>query len=209
MWIVILRSLKDVGGQALRLAGLLLFSITASAQSSIECSTFGQDDYERQRCEEKAAENSRTLSRTMFETADRSLLPDTNAAWVVHIVTLGGLTGMGLPTVTVTSDGEVACGEKEPLKFVSLEAGRVDLLAELIASADFKTEGQLKASKAPLPFACSDCYRTRILIVRREADGRVRSYNNSPEVLDYPLITERFGLIRRKVFELVSCVSGS
>jgi hypothetical protein len=181
-----------------------LFSVVAFAQASLECSRF-DNDYERQQCEERVAQNTRLVYRTRFLKPDTSLLSDSADAWILHLITFGGFSGKGLPTVTIRSTGDFACGESEPLQFKAFEPGKLKTLSEIITSANFTITDSLTKTENSLPFLCSDCYQTTILLARRESSGKTKSYSNTSKLLKYSQIAEKLSLIQRNVTGLAVC----
>lgn len=121
----------------------------------------------------------------------KNFLPPGADAWVVEIVTTGGFSGKGLPTLTITSTGEV---------FVAADSLLSDSQIHPTADRKLKTEVLQKISQIvnvpalnetvknvsptnepgqkEIMFLCNDCYQTSITVVRRDAGGEIRFFSN-------------------------------
>jgi hypothetical protein len=94
-------------------------------------------------------------------------LPDGNGAWLVQVVTRGGLTGAGQGDFAVTSEGKSVCNRPEQRCLRDFKAAEFHRLVEMI-----------QAGKLPIPLVslCSDCITRIITISRRDATGIVHTY---------------------------------
>ncbi len=182
---------------------LMLFFATVS-QSQIDCIGYA-NDYERQECEKRNKLNEQRLYKTRFEKPDKSLLPKDENAWVLHLITFGGLSGKGLPTITITSKGLYACGEAENLDFKITDADEFQTLSETISSANFNIDKSTDKAQELLPMLCKDCYRTEIRLARRESKGKVKTYRNDSDFMKYPRLSEVFSSIKKEAFGLANC----
>jgi len=97
------------------------------------------------------------------------LLPDGNGAWVVQVVTSGGILGIGDGDFASSSEGKLICkpGLRCPKDF---------------AVPDFMTLVEAIQPSTPLVPAlpvvslCSDCIKRTITISRRDSMGVVHTY---------------------------------
>lgn len=184
---------------------IFLLSPAALAQSVGDCSMYPDNSSERSRCEEAMLHSARILAGTRFLEADKSLIPDAPGAWVLHIVTHGGFHGQGLPTVTIRSTGEYACGEKEPLQFRALADDQTMVLSNLVLWPEFRTPKKLtRIEPSDGPF-CSDCFFGKIIFARRETNGKIKLYDSSSKIGRYVESVERLNSIRSFASEYVEC----
>jgi len=91
-------------------------------------------------------------------------------SWAVQIRSSGGITGNGRGNVTITSQGNLYWDEGENQCNAKLGEDVLQKLTQMVFSA--------KASKWGVTTAgfCADCYGTQIMLQRREADGKERTY---------------------------------
>jgi hypothetical protein len=94
-------------------------------------------------------------------------LPDGDGAWVLQVISRGGLTGRGAGDVIVISDGRVARLNGD----TAVQLERLGPLAQRIrrTSASQWTVGS-RLSR------CNDCVATLIVLTVRERDGVVHTY---------------------------------
>lgn len=135
----------------------------------------------------------------------KDLLPEGPIAWVLHIVTTGGFTGQGLPTLTIRSTGNFACGEDEALRFMPLDPGTFPTLWHEVAAADLRVDKASPKAQGSSEFACNDCYRTSLYLTRREADGKIRFYRSGPGEMKYASYAEAIDRIKRRAAEFADC----
>jgi hypothetical protein len=97
------------------------------------------------------------------------LSPEANS-WAVQIITRGGLDGKGKGDLTITSQGRLVWNERTNQCDAKLGDDVLQMLTQTAFSAD--------ASKwVGLPsMICDDCFKTAIVLQRREGDGIVRTY---------------------------------
>ena len=120
-------------------------------------------------------------------------LPDPPAgrdAWSLRVHTSGGFTGQGVGSVTISSDGRIACSPTcaTPVSLASLS--RIGTVLTSILEAAW-----IRRS----PGFCSDCIRTTVTLKRREGDA-VRMYVATWE--DGQLSAPELRELRRLTFEL-------
>jgi hypothetical protein len=97
------------------------------------------------------------------------VLPAGQDAWVVRIVTSGGLTGRGAGQVTASSAGTLLCAPAVTCPD-RLSASTHDVITRFVASLPVDTVG----AAAPDPFPtgiCSDCVATTMTVRHRDASG--------------------------------------
>ena len=94
------------------------------------------------------------------------------SAWSLRVHTTGGFTGRGVGSVTVSSDGQMACGP------APCATPAVTALLESFGKAISSAVVGAVWGPQPLSSVCSDCIRTTIVLKRREGDV-VRLYRAS------------------------------
>lgn len=124
--------------------------------------------------------------------------PPGENAWSLRIHTIGGITGRGVGSVTISSDGRMACGPAPCATPVT--SALLDPFGRAITSA------VLEAGWAPqrLSTLCSDCIRTTLALKQRDGDV-VRVYRASWD--DSQPITPQLRELRRLALELRSARS--
>ena len=123
--------------------------------------------------EEKDKEALATLEQ-MREAAKREelkppKLPEGEGAWVVLVISRGGILGVGRGDVALNSLGEVVC-KPEKACAGPPRAGALKSLSEAAVALATK-KAEIKPGSA-----CNDCYSTMLTLQRREPDGKVRTY---------------------------------
>ncbi len=131
----------------------------------------------REQVERAISESANTESVNPFllgallETPLPLELPPQDGAWLVQLISRGGLLGTGSGDLTVTSAGDVivmrargSCGDR-----ASSETTR--RIGEAIAAA------KPSVWVSPAGNYCYDCYITALILSQREADGSLRSYS--------------------------------
>ena len=93
--------------------------------------------------------------------------PAGDDAWVLRVVTRGGITGTGRGNFTISSDGQLMCSRPGCAPTVS--EARVRQIGEMIAAID--AAAWLSQPKS----TCSDCYETVLTVHKRQGEN-VRSY---------------------------------
>jgi hypothetical protein len=93
-------------------------------------------------------------------------------AWSLRIHTTGGFTGRGVGSVTISSDGRMACGPAPCATPVA--AARLDPFGKAIDTAVVEAFWRHQ----PPATLCSDCVRTTLALKRRDGDV-VRVYHAS------------------------------
>jgi hypothetical protein len=84
-------------------------------------------------------------------------------AWSLRINTSGGFTGMGVGSVTISSDGQMSCGPAPcatPVAATLLNPVATSIAASLEAAWIRQTPSG----------ACMDCIRTTVALKRRDGD---------------------------------------
>jgi hypothetical protein len=93
--------------------------------------------------------------------------PTGDGAWVLRVVSRGGITGIGRGNFTISSDAQLTCSR--PGCAPTLSEARVRQIGEMIAAID-------AAAWVSQPKSiCSDCYETVLTVYRREGQN-VRVY---------------------------------
>ena len=114
-------------------------------------------------------------------------------SWSLRIHTTGGFTGRGAGSVTISSDGQLACGPAPCA--TPVVTALVEPFGKAIASAAVDAVW----GSQPLSTLCSDCIRTTIALKRREGDA-VRVYRTSWD--DSQPVTPQLRELRRLALEL-------
>ena len=124
-------------------------------------------------------------------------LPKGADAWVVQVVTRGGFAGAGRGDVTVTSARAVAC-KPDGACAGGLPTSAFESLAALVAAA--------KPSRwvAPSVGPCRDCYVTALVLRRRDAKGREKTYTTYWDDATYAGAPEEARRIYESAFAHVS-----
>src|SRR5215510_1000693 len=97
------------------------------------------------------------------------LSPEANS-WAVQIITSGGLDGKGLGDLTLTSQGRLVWNERRNQCDAKLGDDVLQMLTQTAFSADASKWVRLPSR------ICADCFKTAIVLQRREGDGIVRTY---------------------------------
>ena len=121
--------------------------------------------------------------------------PAGDDAWSLRVHTSGGFTGQGIGSVTISSDGRVACGPSP------CAAGVATLTASSVAPIRAALTSIIEGAwirRSSVGF-CSDCIRTTIALKRREG-GVVRTFVASWDDSQSPAAELRE--LRRLAFEL-------
>lgn len=100
-------------------------------------------------------------------------LPKGDGAWVIQVFTSGGIAGRGKGDLMVSSRGGMMLTQAGAECRQVLAPDSLQTLAQVVASA------QTKAWESAPSGACHDCYMTVMLMQRREAGGRERTYRFS------------------------------
>jgi hypothetical protein len=100
-------------------------------------------------------------------------LPKGDGAWVIQVFTSGGLAGRGKGDLTVSSRGALTLTQAGAECAQALAPDSLQTLAQAVMSA------QTKSFEAAPSGVCHDCYMTVMLLQRREAGGRTRTYRFS------------------------------
>jgi hypothetical protein len=95
-------------------------------------------------------------------------LPAGNDAWVVQLLTSGGLFGMGQGNFAVSSEGRKACSPPE-------KCTKDLIVAAFKPLVDAIQPGNVTITR-PLPSLCNDCYVRTIVIRRRDSKGVLHIY---------------------------------
>jgi hypothetical protein len=114
------------------------------------------------------------------------------AAWSLMIHTTGGFTGQGVGSVTIISDGQIACGPAPCATLVN---------ATLLKPVSTTIASIVEAAwiRRPPSGLCRDCVQTTIALKRREGDI-VRTYVASWD--DSQAASPELRELRRLAFEL-------
>jgi hypothetical protein len=97
-------------------------------------------------------------------------LPDGDGAWVLQVVSRGGLTGRGAGDVVVISDGRVR----------RLSSGTESMRPEALGSLRDRIERTPPAlwTLGSRLGRCNDCVSTLVVLTVRERGGSVRTYSS-------------------------------
>ncbi|MDQ4121458.1 MAG: hypothetical protein M3209_08435 [Acidobacteriota bacterium] len=182
------------------MSGKALFTIVLT----ISCAVFGfaqQNEIPKEKIEKPCTETQILADRKQeidfsgktFGRRDslKFLLPAQADGWVVEIVTTGGFSGKGLPTLTVTSNGnfwvtadnilaenQLSSTGNGKLKTEVLQKVSQIITAQTLTEKTKNVVGTGGSAEKEISFVCNDCYQTTITIVRRDADGRISYFSN-------------------------------
>jgi len=99
-------------------------------------------------------------------------LPDGNSAWLVQVVTSGGLMGKGGGDFAISSEGRIVCSLQlkcaQDFKPLNLQP-----LVEVIHAVDLPTPA------VPIVSLCRDCITRTITVSSRDSTGVLRVYTAS------------------------------
>ncbi len=160
---------------------------------------------QQERAEQTRREQQGQTTRNFEIAPDKKLLPDNPYSWVLHIITTGGFTGRGKPTITITSNSEFACGESETLQFQPFDDNQFQPLAEIINKADFNLKDLSFDQTNGQTIACNDCYQTNVVLIRREGDKKINIYKSTFDNIKFQTFAENFNLIKQRAAELAVC----
>ena len=111
--------------------------------------------------------------------------PEGENTWTVQILTSGGFDGSGKGDLVFTSDGKFS-RDQNPLtknQFITSEALQKitdSVLKVQISEQNLKPLAEIvKESGKSL---CSDCYKTTLILFRRDADGTVKTFMTNWDV---------------------------
>src|SRR5215471_18971532 len=138
------------------------------ANKTLSTSTAQKPETELQRPNSAQVQNSTVVLPDGLGAFQKvELSPEANS-WAVQIITRGGLDGRGKGDLTITSQGRLDWNEIRNQCNVKLRDDVLQVLAQTAFSAD--------ASKwVGLPSRiCADCFKTAMVLQRREGDGTVR-----------------------------------
>ena len=132
------------------------------------------------------------VTSAMAQPPDAPEPPPGANSWSLRIHTTGGFTGMGVGSVTISSDGRMVC--PEPC------AALVEAQMKLISNSVASIQEAAWVPRVPTGF-CRDCVFTTVVLKRREGDG-VRTYIASWD--DSQSATPELRELRRLALELRS-----
>src|SRR4030095_12507694 len=99
-------------------------------------------------------------------------LPDGNSAWLVQVVTSGGLLGKGGGDFAISSEGKIVCSLQ--LRCApDFKPSNLQPLVEVIHAADLPTPA------VPIVSLCRDCITRTITVSSRDSAGILRVYTAS------------------------------
>ena len=160
---------------------------------------------QQERDEQTRRDRQGQTSRNFEIAPDLSLLPDNPYSWVLQIITTGGFTGRGKPTVTINSDSQFICGESETSQFQPLDANQFQPLAEIANKADFTLKDLAFNQTNANTVVCNDCYQTNVVLIRREGSKKIKIYKSTSDDIKFKTFAENFNLIKQKAAELSVC----
>jgi len=105
-------------------------------------------------------------------------LPPGNGAWLVQVVTSGGLSGAGGGDFSISSEGRIMCGPELRCP-AGFDAAMFDPLFDSI-NPDMLVLPQ--PGTVPVVSLCSDCIARRVFITHRNRNGIVHTFTVSFDV---------------------------
>lgn len=107
----------------------------------------------------------------IFANAIKSVnVPEEEKAWVVQVITHGGVNGAGKGEIAITSKGSVSCNPPHAKCSNELTPEALQGLMQMVTLA--KPSGWSGSAIS----SCMDCYITLLALRRRESDGKERAY---------------------------------
>lgn len=164
-----------------------------------------RESLEKSQSEELTRQQQGQTTKNFEIAPDESLLPDNPYSWVLQIITTGGFTGRGKPTVTITSNSEFTCGESGTSRLQSFDANQFQPLAEIISKADFTLKDLSFKSPSEIKAVCNDCYETSVVLIRREGSKKINIYKSTSDNIKFKTFAENFNLIKQRAAELTVC----
>jgi hypothetical protein len=119
------------------------------------------------------------------------------SGWSLSVHTTGGFTGRGVGSVTISSDGQMACAGAPCATPIAAQMKLISTTIGSIVEAAWLRQ-------APSGF-CRDCVHTTVVLKRREGDA-VRTYIASWD--DSQRATRELRELRRLALELRAAPSG-
>ena len=186
------------------MAGVLLlsvFSLTQSQSGQAPPSSAAQDKTSKQKPVSSGDDRLRTIVLPSGEAP--VALPDEAGAWAVQINVGGGYGGTRSESITVTSAGEVACDGAKSSAGKMLPTN-LEILSQLVVAVrpDAITPDQVGLRPNSL---CSDCYNTNLVLSRREADHKVKTYLTTWDTVTRARVPENLGQLYETVVRLAAC----
>jgi len=114
-------------------------------------------------------------------------------SWSLRVHTTGGFTGRGVGSLTISSDGQMAC-DSAPCA-AAAASGALGTFGSAVASA----VADATWGTQPWSTLCSDCIRTTLILKRRDGD-LVRVYRASWD--DSQAVAPQLRELRRLALEL-------
>ncbi len=156
-----------------------------------------QDEMTRQQDERDDQMRREAYTLPYMFGPEKRLLPKGDGAWVLFLFTSGGFSGRGKPTVVVTSDAAFSCGENLPSRFNLLEGAKFEPLSNIITSLNFNRQDLAINLSQGKTFVCNDCYKTDLVLIRRESNGDVKTYQNSLDKMKFQAYLDNFNSIQQ------------
>jgi hypothetical protein len=100
------------------------------------------------------------------------LLPDGNGAWVVQVVSSGGLLGTGSGDFATSSEGKIVCNP-------DLRCPKDFAASDFLSLVEAIQPSTPQVPALPAVSLCNDCIKRTITISRRDSMGVVRTYTAS------------------------------
>ncbi|MBK7394172.1 MAG: hypothetical protein IPI64_12890 [Chloracidobacterium sp.] len=147
-------------------------------------------------------QNSLTYKDFGFK-PDTRLVPAKSDSWVLHIVTTGGFSGLGKPTVTLSSKSEFTCGESKEQPFQPFVSDQLQPLTDLIGNLNFTLKDLPTNQQSNI--VCNDCYQNKVILMRREKNGKVKTYETTSNKMKYRTFAENFDLIKQNAAKIAVC----
>lgn len=101
-------------------------------------------------------------------------VPDEPGAWLLHIVTRGGITGQMRREIIILSDGRIVCGQPAGSCAPMTAPDALGPLQDQVRLASIAAWQTLQPASV-----CSDCPVTELVLTSRNADGTLKTLRTS------------------------------
>jgi hypothetical protein len=131
-----------------------------------------------------------------------STMPQGANAWVIQINSGGGFGNTVSEIVTITSTGEVTCAESPA---PDLEPAKLDELSQLVAAVSVVSAKSSDSRSLRPSSLCKDCTQTTLVLSRRGAKQKTKTYATSWDTVTRALLAEDLAQLYDSVSALGLC----
>jgi hypothetical protein len=130
-------------------------------------------------------------------------IPGDADAWVVQIISGGGVAGTEADTITMTSAGDVVCNGAQSATGKLLPTN-LDTLSQLVVAVRLTASTSDQLPQRPTSM-CSDCYSTTLTLSRREANHKVKTYMTTWDTVTRAHVPKDLDQLYETVVRLAAC----